>query len=213
MHSSSVIDCFSAFDQAVVFIKGIKFLDSTIQAQMMNRLGGVITRNLQFYCSALYSDSVSQFQVIKKSRFNIFHSSKQKYALPYEISAQNLVKLNNLEAARKFLHQLYDHIDVEGVMTMLQTSQLHPSKELGDSGEGFSGNLQIVVMKARGLRACDSNGRSDPYTVITLRDQVLCKTRTIESKKSLFLSLFVCLCVFICYCCCCCCLTSFCTPL
>ena len=96
-----------------------------------------------------------------------------------------MVKLNNIEAVRKNLHQLYESIDVPAVMDVLEKEpkQEESSDTLDARKKAASGTLNLVVVRAQGLLACDSNGKSDPYAIIKVNKKIVARTRTIESKS------------------------------
>jgi hypothetical protein len=149
----------------------------------------------------------------------------------------NCIKLNNLEAVRARLHELYAHMDVDAIMAVLEThnaaegtATVSPASGTGDDGgkggawAGLTGSIkvsvhtrarscactcavavadqrpciyadvivyqclgacvcvcvcahflcvvawvtQLEILAAAALKACDPNGKSDPYVVVTL---------------------------------------------
>lgn len=72
-------------------------------------------------------------------------------------------------------------MDVDSTVAVLKQAPQRGDEDIVGEKK-VSGNLTIWVVRAEGLKACDSNGRSDPYTVIRKNKKVMARTRTIESE-------------------------------
>lgn len=92
------------------------------------------------------------------------------------------MKLNNIEAARRLLDQVYERIDADKIaLTMKELAPEVPEKAL--SPERFLFTVKIVY--AEGLSGADGGAKVDSF--LTLSDEKgnrLARTRTISDSTS-----------------------------
>lgn len=87
------------------------------------------------------------------------------------------IKLNNIEWAQKQLEEIEHAIDSEKQSTILARKRAKdPSAQNNESGSYW---FTLRIIRATDLRACDSNGLSDPYLAITDNEKDVGKTHTI----------------------------------
>ena len=184
-----MIDTIGAFDQAAKFLSSIKTTAPIDHARLITHLSAIISNSLQYYANKIYEQSIQQSQQSaqeEESKFLSLFKPKAGTSTPFNLTSQSLVKLNNLLAMRKNVHQLYDSMEVEKIKDLL--SENEPAKLSSDSSESadiasrkFAGTLNMVVVKAQGLKACDTNGKSDPYVLIYFQKKLVARTRIIDS--------------------------------
>ena len=95
-------------------------------------------------------------------------------------TTQSFVKLNNIAFAIRELDKLEHEVNVDACAEVLQRNAPPPtSRARRDQSYVFS----IKIVEAEDLKACDMNGLSDPYVVLTDEYQKrLSKTRIIYSN-------------------------------
>lgn len=101
----------------------------------------------------------------------------QKKVEPYNFLPESCVKLNNVEAARKLLDNMYNQMQADKLAEVLQDSPPVPEKV---EKERFLFTVKVVI--AEGLVPLDSSPSSLLDTFVTLSDETgnrLAKTRTI----------------------------------
>ena len=114
----------------------------------------------------------------------------EKRVEPYNFQPQSCVKLNNVEAARKLLDNMYNQMQADKIAEVLRTSAPPvPEKKERDT---FLFSVKIVI--AEGLVPLDSSPSSKLDTFVTLSDESgtrLAKTRTIYESLNPRCSFFV----------------------
>lgn len=102
----------------------------------------------------------------------------EKKAVPFNFQPTSCVKLNNVDAARRLLDNMYAQIDVDKIAdTLHRTAPPVPDKV---DRQRFLFTIKIVI--AEGLVPLDSSPSSKLDTFVTLSDEAgnrLAKTRTI----------------------------------
>lgn len=96
---------------------------------------------------------------------------------PFNFQPESCVKLNNVEAARKLLDNMYSQMQADKIAEVLKLSPPVPNKA---EQERFLFSVKIVI--AEGLVPPNSSTSSKLDTFITLSDEAgvrLAKTRTI----------------------------------
>jgi hypothetical protein len=96
---------------------------------------------------------------------------------PFNFQPESCVKLNNVEAARKLLDNMYNQMQADRIAEVLKRSPPVPNKT---EQERFLFSVKVVI--AEGLVPLDSSPSSKLDTFITLSDEAgtrVAKTRTI----------------------------------
>jgi hypothetical protein len=117
----------------------------------------------------------------------------KKVVEPFNFQPESCVKLNNVEAARKLLDNMYNQIQADKIAEVVKRSPPVPHKT---EHERFLFSVKIVI--AEGLVPLDSNPSSRLDTFITLSDEAgmrLAKTRTIYETLNPRCEPPLCLCV------------------
>ena len=107
----------------------------------------------------------------------------EKRVEPFNFRPESCVKLNNIEAARKLLDNMYNQIQADKIAEVIRASG-PPVPEKKDR-ERFLFSVKIVI--AEGLVPLDSSPSSRLDTFVTLSDEAgtrLAKTRTIYETLS-----------------------------
>jgi hypothetical protein len=107
---------------------------------------------------------------------------EKKKVEPFNFRPESCVKLNNVEAARKLLDNMYDQMQVDKIADVLAASPPVPEKA---ESPRFLFTVKIVM--AEGLIAPDSSPSALLDTFVTLSDEAgnrLVKTRTIYETLS-----------------------------
>lgn len=101
----------------------------------------------------------------------------EKKVEPFNFLPQSCVKLNNIEAARKLLDNMYQQMEADRIADVLRNAPPVPEKTERDK---FLFSVKITI--AEGLVPLDSSPSSKLDTFVTLSDENgkrLAKTRTI----------------------------------
>ena len=101
----------------------------------------------------------------------------EKKVAPFNFQPTSCVKLNNIDAARKLLDDMYAQIDVDKIAGVLERAPPVPEKQ---ERQRFLFTVKVVI--AEGLVPLDSNPSTKLDTFVTLSDEAgnrLAKTRTI----------------------------------
>ena len=106
-----------------------------------------------------------------------------------EFVKSTCVKINNLESAREQVTELYDSLDIDGLM-----SDWGNQSRLGNSlaenhvasvaAAGITGYLSLNIVSAENLMPADGSGYSDPYCMINVLSRHLTAINDTESKSS-----------------------------
>lgn len=97
---------------------------------------------------------------------------------PFNFDQRTCTKLNNIEWARGQLEEIEAVIDSEKQSEVLNRRRAKSTSN-GKSNTSGSYWFTLSIIRATGLRACDTNGLSDPYVIITDVDRRIGKTQTI----------------------------------
>ena len=102
----------------------------------------------------------------------------EKKVEPFNFQAASCVKLNNIEAARKLLDNMYNQMEADKIVDIIE--QHGPPVPDKNERQRFLFTVKIVI--AEGLTPLDSSPSSELDTFVTLSDEAgnrLAKTRTI----------------------------------
>jgi hypothetical protein len=117
-------------------------------------------------------------------RAKLLANSNEKKLEPFTFQPESCVKLNNIEAARRLLDQMYAQVQADKKTEILTSmAPLVPEKEA--KLPRFLFTVKIVI--AEGLVPLDSSPSSKLDTFVTLSDEQgnrLAKTRTIYETLS-----------------------------
>ncbi|KAJ5935708.1 hypothetical protein N7466_005255 [Penicillium verhagenii] len=193
-HSVSVIDVFRSFNEVVEKLIQLEWDDDLQYAKFMTALSSSIGKGVAKYCefleqmfaremdrltpeqeAALNQTTQEKFMQFAKDTW----TSKDKIE-PFQFSSESLVKLNNIEFALQQLDKLEREINVDACADVIAQ---HSPPLLKKVRKSTTYVFTIKVVEAEDLKACDMNGGSDPYVVLTDEYQKrIAKTRIIYNN-------------------------------
>ncbi|KAE8145199.1 C2 domain protein [Aspergillus avenaceus] len=193
-HSVSVIDIFRSFNQVVEQMIQLGWDDDFQYAKFMTALSKSISNGLAKYCESLEKmfaremdrlspdQEAAMNQTAQEKLMQIAReawASKEKIE-PFQFFPESLVKLNNVEYALTQLDKLEHEINVDGCADVIAQHAPPQTQKLRKSTTYV---FTIKVVEAEDLKACDMNGGSDPYVVLTDEYQKrIAKTRIIYNN-------------------------------
>lgn len=196
-HSVSVIDIFRSFNQVVEQFVQLEWDDDFQYAKFMTALSKIIGKGLSRYCESLeqmFAREMDRLSPDQEAAMNqtaqekLMQLAKEAWASKDKIEPfqffpqvcicfrstvitsaadnrqQSLVKLNNVEYALSQLDGLEHEINVDGCAEVIAQ---HSTPQLQKIRKSTTYVFTIKVVEAEDLKACDMNGRSDPYVVLT----------------------------------------------
>ncbi|CEP08882.1 hypothetical protein [Parasitella parasitica] len=198
VHSSSIIDLFSMFNQAVDFIAGLKWPNDVQHCLFATFLAKMIGEGIEQYCHAMEdmirkdifpnrlssqdiaSEIATSGSILGKARYQIMGGrglNKDEVCVPSDfITPELCIKLNNVEAARTKLDRLYQIMDVDQVA---QFMRVNGTPQGTYKPEKTSFLYSIRVVRAENLKPMDNNGLSDPYVSFEIDGKTITRTRTV----------------------------------
>ncbi|KAJ7270861.1 hypothetical protein C8J57DRAFT_293389 [Mycena rebaudengoi] len=188
-HSSSIVDLFDSLRSPIDFLQDLEWEDDYQEARFFTGLSKSISKAIDQYCrnveglflTEMFPRPTDYLQPQKTSAW--LEKARQlaiqdkKVVEPFNFQPESCVKLNNVEAARKLLDNMYNQIQADKIAEVVKRSPPVPHKT---EHERFLFSVKIVI--AEGLVPLDSNPSSRLDTFITLSDEAgmrLAKTRTI----------------------------------
>ncbi|KAJ6524576.1 hypothetical protein B0H19DRAFT_972064 [Mycena capillaripes] len=188
-HSSSIVDLFDSLRSPIDFLQDLEWEDEYQDARFFTALSKTISKAIEQYCrnveglflTEMFPRPTDYIQPQKSSAW--LEKARQlaiqgeKKVEPFNFQPESCVKLNNVEAARKLLDNMYNQMQADKIAEVLKRSPPVPSKT---EQERFLFSVKIVI--AEGLVPLDSSPSSKLDTFITLSNEEgvrLAKTRTI----------------------------------
>ncbi|WWD07979.1 hypothetical protein V865_006089 [Kwoniella europaea PYCC6329] len=185
--SSSVTDLFDSFRSAVHFLMGLNWPDEQQLAGFATRLAKIISFSINDYCQKveqLFAQDMRQSETVftaakqkawlEKAKATLASlQGERKLQAFFNFTPQSCVKLNNIEAARQQLDQLYDQMRVDDLSAY---DVVEGSAQNGHQAYLFT----VKIVLAEGL-TLESNNKS-PDSFVILSDEHgnrYAKTRTI----------------------------------
>jgi C2 domain/MUN domain len=193
-HSVSVIDIFRSFNQVIDQISQLNWDDDLGYAKFMTALSKAIGDGLTRYCELLdqmfsremdrltpqQEVAASQTRQEKWVQLAKDTWNNKERVEPFQFYATSFVKLNDIAFAIRQWDKLEREMNVDACMDVIQRNT-PPVTQRQRKTTNFVFTIKIV--EAEDLKACDINGLSDPYVVLTDEYQKrLSKTRVIMSN-------------------------------
>ena len=190
-HSSSVVDVFRSFNQAIEQIVQLNWDDDLQYAKFMTALSKSIGAGVAKYCELLEQRFVKEMDRLTPEQEAALSKTRQerwmqlaKDALtskdkvePFQFLPESLVKLNDIEYAMQQLDKLEREVNVDACAEVIQKYE-PPVVQRQKKLEKYVFTIKII--EAEDLKACDIGGLSDPYVVLGDEYQKrLAKTRII----------------------------------
>ncbi|KAJ5605100.1 hypothetical protein N7510_010254 [Penicillium lagena] len=193
-HSVSAIDIFRSFNKVVEDLVHLEWDDDFQYAKFMTALSSSISKGVAKYCETLeqiFSREMDRLTPDQEAALNQTTqeklmqfakdtwTSKEKIE-PFQFSSESLVKLNNVEYALSQLDGLEREINVDGCAEVIARNT---PPQLKKTRKATTYVFTIKVVEGEDLKACDINGASDPYVVLTDEYQKrITKTRIIYNN-------------------------------
>ncbi|KAJ5631740.1 uncharacterized protein N7484_011840 [Penicillium longicatenatum] len=193
-HSVSVIDVFRSFNQVVENLVQLEWDDDLQYAKFMTALSSSIGKGVAKYCEFLEQMFAREMDRLTPEQEAVLNQTTQEKLMqfakdtwtskdkiePFQFSSESLVKLNNIEFALQQLDALEREINVDGCADVIAK---HSPPALKKVRKSTTYVFTIKVVEAEDLKACDMNGGSDPYVVLTDEYQKrIAKTRIIYNN-------------------------------
>jgi C2 domain/MUN domain len=193
-HSVSVIDIFRSFNQIIDQISQLNWDDDLGYAKFMTALSKAIGDGLARYCELLdqmFSREMDRLTPEQEAAAGQTRQEKwmqlakdtwnnKERVEPFQFYATSFVKLNDIAFAIRQWDKLEREINVDGCMEVIQRHN-PPINQRQRKNTNFVFTIKIV--EGEDLKACDINGLSDPYVVLTDEYQKrLSKTRVIMNN-------------------------------
>ncbi|KAF7713269.1 Munc13-1 domain-containing protein [Penicillium ucsense] len=193
-HSVSVIDIFRSYNQVVENLVGLGWDDDLQYAKFMTALSKSIGKGVAKYCESLEQMFAREMDKLTPEQEAALNQTTQEKLMqfakdtwtnkdkiePFQFSSESLVKLNNIEFALTQLDRLEREINVDACADVIARNTPAQLKKVRKSTTYV---FTIKVVEAEDLKACDMNGGSDPYVVLTDEYQKrIAKTRIIYNN-------------------------------
>ncbi|KAF9528741.1 hypothetical protein CPB83DRAFT_853670 [Crepidotus variabilis] len=190
-HSSSIVDLFESLKSPIAFLQELEWEDEYQEGRFFTGLSKTISKTIEQYCRSIESLFLVEMyprptEYIQPQKSHAWLEKARQMAIltgekrvePFNFLPQSCVKLNNVEAARKLLDNIYQQMEVDRLAEIIRTSA-PPVPEKKESTK-FLFSVKVVI--AEGLVPLDGSVGSKLDTFVTLSDeqgQRLAKTRTI----------------------------------
>ncbi|KAJ3516308.1 hypothetical protein NLJ89_g1203 [Agrocybe chaxingu] len=189
-HSSSIVDLFDSLRSPINFLEELEWEDEYQEGRFATSLSKTISKAVDQYCrniealflTEMFPRPTDYLQPQKSSAWlekaRQLTITGEKRVEPFNFRSESCVKLNNVEAARKLLDNMYNQMQVDKVAETL--SKLAPPVPEKQERDRFL--FSVKILTAEGLVPLDSSPNSKLDTFVTLSDEAgtrLAKTRTI----------------------------------
>ncbi|KAI9485405.1 MAG: hypothetical protein EXX96DRAFT_513980 [Benjaminiella poitrasii] len=196
-HSSSIVDLFTMFHQAVDFVQRLEWPNRLQECRFNTALSKVIGIALEQYTTELeemitmdiypryYKEEVQNANAnfFDRARYQLIGNRTHGKASeePYDFMPQTCAKINNIEAARAKLDRLYQNMDVDEIAQEMREYESQLSSFANDKATETNTNYlySIKIVRAENLPPADNNGLSDPYIVLEIDSKPVARTRTV----------------------------------
>lgn len=192
-HSVSVIDIFRLFNETTDQIFKLNWDDDVHHAKFMTALSKSIGVGLAKYCEVIEQRFITEMNRLSPAQEAASALSKQDKWMqiakdawnnkdkiePFQFYPESLVKLNNLEFAVQQLDKLEKMMNVDACAEVLKKDPSPKDRQRKPNKNVFT----IKIVEAEDLKACDTNGLSDPYVVLVDEfGKRLTKTRVVNKN-------------------------------
>lgn len=185
--SSSVTDAFTSFNQTISTVSDLGWNNQIHVALFYTQLMKGISNAIVQYSDMVYALFQKDLTQNEDQRPQVYRSRHEKWLnaamnavnggvdfKPYNFLETTCVKLNDIERAQ---------IELDKIESVVDSEQQHSylARVIRTVPKPKSFFFTIKIVEATDLRACDSNGLSDPYVTLVLdsRKKQIGRTRTI----------------------------------
>ncbi|THU97847.1 hypothetical protein K435DRAFT_828529 [Dendrothele bispora CBS 962.96] len=188
-HSSSIVDLFDSLRSPINFLQDLEWEDEYQNARFFTALAKTVSKAVEQYCRNVETLFLAEMfprpnDYLQPQKSSAWLEKARQLAIqgdkkvePYNFQPESCVKLNNVEAARRLLDNMYNQMQVDKLADVL--TQLAPPVPDKAERERFLFSVKVVL--AEDLVSQDSSS-SKLDTFVTLSDETgnrLAKTRTI----------------------------------
>ncbi|KAI0033497.1 hypothetical protein K488DRAFT_84857 [Vararia minispora EC-137] len=193
-HSTSIVDLFDSLRSPINFLQDLQWSDEYQQARFFTSISKTISKAVEQYCRSveelfmteMFPRPSDYLQPQKSSAW--LERAKQltqgeKKIEPFNFQAASCVKLNNVEAARRLLDNMYNQMEADKLAEVIET-QAPPVPEKTERPRFL---FTVKICLAEKLVPTDGSPNSMLDTFVTLSDEQgnrLAKTRTIYETLS-----------------------------
>lgn len=194
-HSSSIVDLFDSLRSPISFLEELEWADPYQEARFFTSLAKTISRAVEQYCrkieelfmAEMFPRPTDYLQPQKSSAWlekaRQLANQSEKKVEPFNFQPQSCVKLNNVEAARKLLDNMYNQMNADKLAEVLDAH----GPPVPEKVEKQKFLFTVKVVLAEGLVPTDSSPSSKLDSFITLSDEAgtrVAKTRTIYETNA-----------------------------
>ncbi|KAF9581160.1 hypothetical protein BGW38_001926 [Lunasporangiospora selenospora] len=188
-HSSSASDLFASFYQPLSWFKGLNWPDDYQRATFFSMLAKVFCKAVDLYAqymetmfhgcmpSTVTSLATAEAKTLAEQVASFAfrtESAEAKKATQFVFTPKMCVLINNIEAVRQRLDELYRNMDVDEVAQIL--SEHKPEQETASVPPH---QFEIVFVRAERLIPMDTNELSDPFIIMSHEERDVFRSKTI----------------------------------
>ncbi|KAF9360838.1 hypothetical protein BGX26_007423, partial [Mortierella sp. AD094] len=191
-HSSSASDLFAFFYEPLTWVKGLNWPDEHQRATFVSRLANVFCKAVDLYAqcmetmfngcmppsvSAAASTEVKTLSEQLASFTFRSESAEAKKASQFVFTPKMCVMVNNIEAVRQRLDELYRNMDVDEAAQILRDYE-----PIVEQNPNAPRQFEIKFVCAERLLPLDSNEASDPFIVMWHDGKEVFRSKTISAN-------------------------------
>lgn len=177
-HSSSIVDLFDSLRSPINFLQDLEWEDEYQSARFFTGLSKTISNAVEQYCrnieslflAEMFPRPTDYLQPQKSSawleRARQLAAQGEKRIEPFHFRPESCVKLNNVEAARKLLDNMYNQMQADKIAEVLENHGPPVPQKVDRDRFLFS----VKVVRAEGLVPLDSSPSAKLDTFVTLSD-------------------------------------------
>jgi hypothetical protein len=177
-HSVSVMDIFRSFNQVVEQVANLNWDDDLTYAKFMTAISKALGNGIVRYCElvdGMFSKEMDRLTPEQEAAAQMTRQEKWMQMAkdtwnntgrvePFQFYAESFVKLNNISFAISHWDKLEQEINVDACADVIK--QYNPPA-INRPRKTTNYVFTIKIVEAEDLKACDVNGFSDPYVVLT----------------------------------------------
>ncbi|KAF9074643.1 hypothetical protein BDP27DRAFT_1416051 [Rhodocollybia butyracea] len=194
-HSSSIVDLFDSLRSPINFLQELEWEDEYQNARFFTALSKTVAKAVEHYCRSVETKFLAEMfprpnDYLQPQKSSAWLEKARQLAIqgekkvePFNFQAESCVKLNNVEAARKLLDNMYNQMEADKLAGVL--ADLAPPVPEKVERERFLFSVKIVL--AEGLTSTEASLTNKLDTFVTLSDETgnrLAKTRTIYETSA-----------------------------
>lgn len=201
LHSSSIVDLFSAIYVELKFIEDLNWAHPIQNSIFIQSFSKSVYRSIETYCSRLLVNNKSSSSNEEpdggaisswQSFINITQKRDLSKDVPTEIDKEICVRLCNIEYADMKLRELYSAANGSAATKIIRDYRskqeaIKANNGVSDkeSGEVCGGTFRISIVMAENLKGVSKNGTSNPYVILSLPYSTKTGSKE-ESSQKLF---------------------------